>query len=318
MIVTKGLTKRFGEFTAVDNVSLNIQPGEIYAFLGPNGSGKTTTIMMLLGILPPTSGEIYLFGELFAPDRLDLKKRIGMVPENHPRGVWSCVTAYEYLKYFSDLYEVGNSNGRIDELLRKVDLHAQKFKRIQVFSRGMLQRLSIARALLHDPDILFLDEPISGLDPKGIRQIRDLVVGEKRTGRTIFISSHMLSEMEKICDRVGIIYMGVLRAEGRMNEIAVNVSGTRDIRIMMDEACSDLMDKLRSLPYIMGCRQDENDIVVTVPQDGDFRKEIARFLLEKDVIPIGISYRQASLEETFLTITDSNVGKLLPPGVSHV
>jgi ABC-2 type transport system ATP-binding protein len=172
MIRTRGLVKRYGRFIAVDGIDLHILPGEIYGFLGPNGAGKTSTIMMLLGISRPTAGEISLFGEPYTAARLDLRKRIGVVPEKHPRGVWQWMTAAEYLGVFADLFRVPNAARRIDFLLEKVDLLSVRNKRIRAFSHGMLQKLSLTRALLHDPDILFLDEPISGLDPIGICSCR--------------------------------------------------------------------------------------------------------------------------------------------------
>jgi ABC-type multidrug transport system ATPase subunit len=216
MIRARGLVKKYGRFTAVDGVDLLIQPGEIYGFLGPNGAGKTTTILMLLGIIRPTAGEISLFGEPFTADRLDLRRRIGMVPEKHPRGAWLWMTAAEYLGMFAALFRVPRPAERIESLLDKVDLLSVRNRRIGTFSHGMMQKLSITRALLHDPDILFLDEPISGLDPLGIKQTRDLLLSENRAGRAIFISSHQLSEMERICHRVAILSRGKLLAEDTM------------------------------------------------------------------------------------------------------
>ena len=235
MIRTERLTKRYGSFTAVDGLDLNIPAGDIYGFLGPNGAGKTSTIMMLLGVVKPTAGEIRLFGEPYRPSRLDLRRRIGVVPEKHPAGAWSWMTAGEYLRMFADLFRVPQAERRIDYLLERVGLAAEKRKRFSRFSRGMLQKLSIVRALLHDPDILFLDEPISGLDPFGIKQIRDLILEERREGRTIFVSSHLLSEMEKVCERVAIIYRGRLLAEDRMQRLLATLAGEREIHVDLEQ-----------------------------------------------------------------------------------
>jgi ABC-type multidrug transport system ATPase subunit len=182
MIHTTGLTKRYGTFTAVNGITLHIPRGHVYGFLGPNGAGKTSTIMMLLGQSRPTAGTIRLFGEPFSPRCLDLRARIGVVAEKHPVGVWPWMTAREYLSLFADLFQVRGAHARIDALLKKVDLERFRSRRIREFSRGMMQKLSIIRALLHDPDLLLLDEPISGLDPVGIKQVRDLLsrVGESR------------------------------------------------------------------------------------------------------------------------------------------
>ena len=231
MIRTESLTKRYGSFTAVDRINLNIPAGEIYGFLGPNGAGKTSTILMLLGIIKPTEGEIFLFDDKYSPGRLDLRKKIGVVPEKHPQGMWTWMTAHEYLKLFADLFDLKGAEDQIDRLLESVELSKVKNKRISEYSRGMLQKLSIVRALLHDPDILFLDEPISGLDPLGIKQIRDLILAENREGRTIFISSHLLSEMEKLCHRVAIVYNGRLMAEERMQDLLAKLTKDREIHV---------------------------------------------------------------------------------------
>ncbi|GAH40122.1 unnamed protein product, partial [marine sediment metagenome] len=246
MIRTNDLTKKYGSFFAVNGVNLNIPAGEIYGFLGPNGAGKTSTIMMLLGIIKPSKGEIFLFEEKYNPNRLDLRKRIGVLPEKHPQGMWTWITAFEYLKMFADLFSLKNPEKRIDRLLEQVDLITVRNKRITEYSRGMLQKLSFVRALLHDPDILFLDEPISGLDPIGIKQIRDLILLENREGRTIFISSHLLSEMEKICHRVAIIFQGKLMAEDNMESLLGKLAKDREIHIDLEILPPDINKKIKA------------------------------------------------------------------------
>ncbi|RKX79029.1 MAG: hypothetical protein DRP87_04585 [Spirochaetes bacterium] len=317
MIKTRGLVKKYGSFTAVDGVDLNIPTGEIYGLLGPNGAGKTSTIMMLLGIVKPTRGDIFLFGEPYNPKRLDLRKRIGVVPENHPHGMWSWMTAYEYLEMFAELFEVKDKERRIEKLLSQVRLSEVINKKIGEFSRGMLQKLSFVRALLHDPDILFLDEPISGLDPLGIKQIRDLILEENREGRTIFISSHLLSEMEKICHRVAIISRGRLMAEDRMESLLNNLSRERKILIDLESIPSELPDEVKRLSYVLDCRGDGNTLVITVPREGDYRKGLSEFLIKKNLIPLSIKEQMVSLEEAFVTITKENVEMLAAMGESR-
>lgn len=307
MIQTNDLTKRYGKFTAVDGVNLNIQPGEIYGFLGPNGAGKTSTIMMLLGIVKPTKGEIRLFDEKYSPGRLDLRRRIGMVPEKHPAGMWSWMTAGEYLEMFAELFTLKNSRARIDHLLERVGLIQVKNKRFSEFSRGMLQKLSIVRALLHDPDILFLDEPISGLDPFGVKQIRDLILEENREGRTIFISSHILSEMEKICHRVAIIFAGRLLAEDKMKSLLTTLAKDREIHVDLEEMPVGLIDKIRALPFVQEAAEAEKGLTVKVPKSGDYRKEISKYLIDQNLVPLSIQEKSLSLEEAFVTITKDNI-----------
>jgi ABC-type multidrug transport system ATPase subunit len=307
MIETRNLVKRYGAFTAVDGLDVNIPAGEIYGFLGPNGAGKTSTIMMLLGVIRPTSGEITLFGERYHPGRLDLRRRIGVVPENHPKGVWAWMTAFEYLKMFADLFTVGDAGPRIDYLLEQVGLLEVRNKKISEFSRGMLQKLSITRALLHDPDILFLDEPISGLDPIGIKQVRDLILAENREGRTIFISSHLLSEMEKICHRVAVIFKGRLMAEDHMAALLGKLAQDREIQVDLESLPEDLPARMAALPFVLGTASRENTLVVKVPKEGDYRKELSAFMIKLDLVPLRIQESSLSLEEAFVTITNKNI-----------
>jgi ABC-type multidrug transport system ATPase subunit len=307
MIQTRDLTKQYGKFTAVDAVSLNISAGEIYGFLGPNGAGKTSTIMMLLGVVKPTRGEISLFGERYAPGRLDLRRRIGVVPEKHPVGMWPWMTAAEYLQTFADLFGLEDAGPRIDHLLERVGLSQVRNKRFSEFSRGMLQKLSIIRALLHDPDILFLDEPISGLDPFGVKQIRDLILEENREGRTIFISSHILSEMEKICHRVAIIFGGRLMAEDAMKSLLTTLAKDREIHIDLESIPDGLTDRIKALPFVLDATQAENKLVIKVPKSGDYRKELSKHLIEANLVPLAIQEKSLSLEEAFVTITQENI-----------
>lgn len=309
MIQTRNLTKKFGNFTAVDSLELNIRSGEIYGFLGPNGAGKTTTILMLLGILRPTSGDIYLFGEKFSSRRLDLKQKLGVVPEKHPAGMWKWMTAGEYLVFFADLYGIKKSDIRIKHLLQKVDLLEVKNKRMKDFSRGMLQKLSIVRALLPDPDILFLDEPIAGLDPIGIKQVRDFILSENREGRTVFISSHLLSEMEKICHRVAIISDGTLRAEETMDTLLSKFSREKEVQVDLEEIPDNLCSKLKELDFIIDASRQANTLVLKIPPDRDYRKDISRFLIQRELIPLRLYEKSISLEEVFTMITGQDTEK---------
>jgi ABC-2 type transport system ATP-binding protein len=310
MIATKGLVKRYGSFTAVDGIDLSIPRGEIYGFLGPNGAGKTSTIMMLLGITRPTAGEIRLFGELATPDRLDLRARIGVVPEKHPRAVWPWITAREYLELFADLFSVPRSRERIDFLLERVELSRFGSRRIRDFSHGMLQKLSIVRALLHDPDILFLDEPISGLDPLGIKQVRDLILSENRVGRTIFISSHQLSEMEKICHRVAILFRGKLMVEDTMSGLLSRMTVDREIHVELERVPDELPGRLKELAFVREATAVGTMVVVRVSKQGDFRKALTERLIKLDLVPLRIEEKTPTLEEAFITITQDQVQRL--------
>jgi ABC-type multidrug transport system ATPase subunit len=310
VIRTRGLVKRYGSFTAVDGIDLSIPRGEIYGFLGPNGAGKTTTMMMMLGITRPTTGEIWLFGERASARRLELRKRIGVVPEKHPRGVWGWMSAREYLSLFADLFEVPRPSQRIETLLDKVELGRHAEKRVRDFSHGMLQKLSIVRALLPDPDILFLDEPISGLDPIGIKQVRDLIVSENRDGRTIFISSHQLSEMEKICHRVAIIFGGKLLVEETMGGLLSRMTVEREIHVELEGIPPQLPQQMRELPFVRDAHAEDQTLVVKLAREGDFRKALSERLIQLGLVPLRIVEKSPTLEEAFITITGETIAAL--------
>ncbi|MBN2534826.1 MAG: ABC transporter ATP-binding protein [Spirochaetales bacterium] len=314
MIQTKHLTKVYRDLTAVNNLNLTIKAGEIYGFLGPNGAGKTSTIKMLLGLSRPTSGEIFLFGKKFTLEKVSMRNRIGVVPEKHPVGVWTWMTAFEYLSYFAALFEVKNPGPRIDYLLKKVNLYDVKNKPFRNFSRGMLQKLTIIRALLHDPDILILDEPISGLDPIGIKQVRDLILSENREGRIIFVSSHLLSEIEKICHRIGIIYRGTLIAEDTKDVLISRLIKQNKILIDVEKIPDGFLEEIKALDFVVHCTVTGLTLSVEVPMDRDYRRDIALFIFNKGLIPLRIQQKEASLEEAFMTITQENIEKFTGMG----
>lgn len=316
MIRTEHLEKQFGDFTAVRNLSITIREGEIYGFLGPNGAGKTTTINMLLGILKPTSGSIFFGGRPVGKGDLAIRRNIGVVPENHPRGMWKWMTAWEYLQFFADMFCVKQADARIGKLLESINLGDSAHKYINEFSRGMLQKLSFARALLHNPKVLVLDEPISGLDPLGVRQIRDLLEAENRNGRTILVSSHLLSEIEKICHRVAIISDGNLLSEDSKEKLLGNVQKDRDIYIELEHVAEALPGQLLSLAFILDVQLLEagSGVRIKVPRDKDFRKQITEFLMHHNHVPLSIQENITSLEDAFITITRENIKTLASIG----
>ncbi|MBU3101083.1 MULTISPECIES: ABC transporter ATP-binding protein [Clostridium] len=210
------LSKKYKNIKVVDNINLNVKEGTIYGFLGPNGAGKSTTIRMILGLIKATSGTVKLFGDDIQENRIRILKRIGAIVESP--SYYGHLSAYDNLKIWAELKGV-NSN-KIVEVLKLLNLSEAKNKKINNFSLGMKQRLGIAQALIGDPDFLILDEPINGLDPMGIREIRNLLISlAKDHNKTIFISSHILSEMELIVDDVGIINKGKLLYEGSLSKL---------------------------------------------------------------------------------------------------
>jgi ABC-2 type transport system ATP-binding protein len=305
MIRTENLTKKYNGFKAVNNLSLEVKEGEIYGFLGPNGAGKTTTILMLLGILKPTQGEIYLFGQDMTKDSLSIKKKMGVVSEK--QYLYKEMTAGEYLNFFADLYAVKNRKKKIDQLLEAVNLLEVRNKKLGAFSRGMQQKLGFARALLHDPQLLLLDEPVSGLDPTGIKQVRDLIEQENRKGRTIFISSHLLSEVERLCGRVGIINKGRLLAEDSMDNLRKRLTDVVELEIELTEAKKEIIDTLSSFDFVKGLKREGNILTIKVKADKDYRAQISQAISQQGGVVLGIKKKEMSLEEAFITITEKNI-----------
>jgi ABC-2 type transport system ATP-binding protein len=309
MIKTVALTKRYGPVSAVEELSLEVHAGEIYGFLGPNGSGKTTTMRMLLGGVKQTSGEIFLFGQRFDRNMLSVRARIGLVPERHPEA-WSWMTGLEYLLLFSDLFGVPEARRRAGDLMDRVGLSDAANRRVAGYSHGMLQRLNIARALLHDPPLLFLDEPTGGLDAIGIKQMRDLILEENRSGRTIFVSSHLLSEMERICHRIAIIYKGHLLAEDRTSALLSRFAPDREIQIELESIPAGLVAEVETLPFVLSASGVERSLRVRVDRSGDHRRELSELLIHRGLVPLRIDERETTLEEAFITITKDNVEQL--------
>jgi ABC-type multidrug transport system ATPase subunit len=310
MIRTENLTKQYDGFKAVDNLNLDVKEGEVYGFLGPNGAGKTTTILMLLGILRPTKGRIYLFEEELTRNFLSIKSRIGVVSEK--QYLYKEMAAGEYLDFFADLYGVKDKKKKIDQLLKSVGLFEVKNRKLGAFSRGMQQKLGFARALLHDPELLLLDEPVSGLDPTGIKQIRDLIEKENKKGRTIFISSHLLSEVERLCREVAIINEGKLLAEDTMKNLRRKLSKAVELEVELSQAKEEIMEALSSFDFIQAIKQQENLLTLRVKSDHDYRAQISETISRHGGIVLGIKVKEMSLEEAFITITEKNISLLAP------
>ena len=222
-IVCQNLTKRFGGLTAVNNMNLSVQEGELFGFLGPNGAGKTTTIRMITGLIHPTEGTAIVGGYDIRTQPLEAKSVFGYIPDNP--FLYEKLTGREFLSFMADLYKVKLTDRarRIDDLLRLFALETKGDELIQGFSRGMRQKIALAGALIHTPQIIFLDEPTVGLDPQSARTMQDILKELCRRGTTVFISTHILDIAERMCDRVAIVNKGCLIAQGTMEELRATV-----------------------------------------------------------------------------------------------
>ena len=302
---TERLTKKYGKKKAVEEVTLRVYQGEVYGFLGPNGAGKTTVMRLLLGLLAPTEGTITLLGELFGGNRPWVRRRIGAVPEKPY--IYPEMTAIEYLQFFADLYEVEHPMKRAHVMLEKLGLLDAARKRLGTFSRGMQQKVHIARALLHDPELLLLDEPVSGLDPHGIREVRDLIEEFKVRGRSVFLSSHLLSEVERVCDRVAILHNGNLLVEETMTEIRKKLSQEVTVEVEVNGLRDRILRAVSGLPFVREVLQTGTVISLKVESEDHIREKISRTITEAGGTVLSVNMRELSLEDAFLTLTTQNI-----------
>jgi ABC-2 type transport system ATP-binding protein len=240
-IFTRGLTRRFGDFTAVDEVTLGVAPGQFFGFLGPNGAGKSTTIKMLTGLLEPTSGEIEILGRRFTASSLDLKRQMGVVPEG--MALLNRLTGSEYLRFVGRMYGLDRetTNRRTDELLEFMNLANEPKKLIADYSHGMQKKLALAAAVIHGPKVLFLDEPFEGVDAIAAGTLKAMLQGMIHRGATIFLTSHVLEIVERLCSHVAIIHKGHLVANGSLEELRAGVatslgeSGEAEEKLTLEE-----------------------------------------------------------------------------------
>ncbi len=299
-IQTTDLRKEFDENIAVRGLTLQVQQGEVFGFLGPNGAGKTTSIKMLLGLVAPTSGSATLLGAPLG-DRA-ARAKMGFLPEHFRFHDW--LSANEFLDLHGQLYAMpaARLRQRIDELLDLVGLSPYRDKQLRTFSKGMLQRIGLAQALLNDPALVFLDEPTSGLDPVGRRLVRDMIANLKKRGTTIFLNSHLLSEVEITCDRVAFIKHGEVI---RVSELKTLVNGATSVTVRASGLTPSVLDGLRR--WGKDLRADGNQVTLTVA-DESVLPAINRYLVAQNVAVYALTPQHLSLEDLFMQIVGTDGG----------
>ena len=277
---------------AVRGIDLEVKRGEIFGFLGPNGAGKTTTIKMLMGLIKPTGGEMRVYGR--SPDELNTRARIGYLPE-HPY-FYDYLKAWEILDFYGRLFRIPKKlrRERIDELLELVGISHARNRKLREFSKGMLQRTGIASALINDPDLVVLDEPFSGLDPIGRKEMRDIVVSLGDRGRTVFFSSHILSDAELICDKVAIIDRGVLKAKGSLRELVDAERVEAEIVVHGLEAPDAVA------AWLPDARVERIGAHVRITVDEASTTATVRTLLDKGAQVETVTRKRESLEDLFI------------------
>jgi ABC-2 type transport system ATP-binding protein len=299
-IETRSLRKNFGEKVAVRDLTLTVEQGEVFGFLGPNGAGKTTSIKMLLNLIKPSGGEARLFGVPYGNP--EVRSRIGFLPEHFRFHDW--LTAQEFLELHADLYRIsrGVARQRIPELLELVGLAPHREKKLREFSKGMLQRIGLAQALLNHPALVILDEPTSGLDPVGRRLVRDIIRDLKQEGTTVFLNSHLLSEVEITCDRVAFIKHGEVIHTSPLQQL---VEGELSVEIRARNLSAEVVAGLQR--WSANVRQDGDHLSLTLPGEADL-PQINRYLVEQGVDVYALNPKHVSLEDLFIEIVGTDGG----------
>lgn len=299
-LATHTLRKEFGDFAAVRGLSLEVPQGEVFGFLGPNGAGKTTSIKMLLGMVKPTSGTAELLGRPVG-DRA-ARAKMGFLPEHFRFHEW--LTAEEFLTVHGQLYGVPRADlpARIHTLLERVNLTPFRHKPLRTFSKGMLQRIGLAQALLNHPQLVFLDEPTSGLDPVGRRLVRDIIRDLRAEGTTVFLNSHLLSEIEITCDRVAFIKHGEVL---RLSELHTLLTGETGVTIRGRGWTPEILAGLAQ--WGSDVRPDGEQVTLTVPEEAAL-PALNRYLVAHNVEVYALTPQRLSLEELFIQIVGTDGG----------
>jgi ABC-2 type transport system ATP-binding protein len=315
IIQVKDLIKSYGAILAVDQISFDIKEGEIFGFLGPNGAGKTTTIRMMVGLTQPSSGTAWINGHDVTKEPVQVKRAIGLVPETS--NLYGELTALENLIYQAELYGVPRKERRLRslQLLEELGLKEHQEKTFQALSRGLKRRLTIAAALVHNPNILFLDEPTTGLDVMSARGLRKLILDSKKKGLTIFLTTHYIPEAESLCDRIAIIVQGRIRIIDTPDHIKAQVRETEVLEIGLDRVSDELKSSFLSLNGVEKVLINENRVRFQTKKLDQATPSIIRSLEEHGAKIQSINTLTPSLEDAFVKLTglDSELMKIDKP-----
>jgi len=300
IIEVRNLSKKFKELKAVNNLDLNVFKGDVFGFLGPNGAGKSTTIRMLLSLISPSEGDIKIFGKSLKENRNEILRRIGAIVEKPD--FYGYLTAYKNLEILSKFSGISPTKNEIMEILELVGLNKRYNSKVKTFSHGMKQRLGIAQALIHNPDLIILDEPTTGLDPQGMKEIRELIINlSKEKQKTIFLSSHILYEVELVATRMIILNKGTTQVEGNVQDL-LNANELKvTFRVNEAEKAFNLLNETRWAGKIES-RIEDRIIFTLSPEEIPL---INKYLVENDV-SVNAVIPLRSLEEYFLKLIDKN------------
>jgi ABC-2 type transport system ATP-binding protein len=305
MIRVFGLTKDYGSRRAISDLNFNAEKGEILGFLGPNGAGKTTTMRILTGFMPPTYGKVTIGGHDVIEDSLAVRRIVGYLPETVP--LYPDMTVYEYLKYMADLRGLKKARQRIEETLGMIQMEERASGYINKLSKGMRQRVGLAQALLHQPEVLILDEPTIGLDPKQVVKFRELI-REIGKDRTVLLSTHILPEVQQVCDRVLIINKGRIVTEDTPEQLQARLTGSQRVVVRVRGDVDDLLPKISNIPGVTNILPSAgNGFEFETAPGMDSRPQVARQIIDAGYDLLEFRPINLSLEEIFLQLTRDEV-----------
>ncbi|MBX7132818.1 MAG: ABC transporter ATP-binding protein [Fimbriimonadaceae bacterium] len=307
MLEVRGLCKEYGGLRAVNGVSFQLHPGDVFGFIGSNGAGKTTTIRMLATLLEPTSGTATLNGADILRDPMDVRRQIGYMPDFF--GLYDDVKVWEYLDFFATIYRVPVRERPkiIDDVLELTNLTVKKDAFVQTLSRGMQQRLCLARCLVHDPALLLLDEPASGLDPRARAELKELIAELGRMGKIVIVSSHILPELAGFCNTVGIIERGQLLAFGPVHEIVKDMQASKEITIRLLERTAEAAEFVSVKAGVVNVRTEADRVITEFQGTADEQAALLASLIQAGYRVIDFTEQAVDLEDVFLKLTTGAV-----------
>jgi ABC-2 type transport system ATP-binding protein len=303
----RGLRKTFGDLHAVDDVSFTVNAGEIYGFIGPNGAGKTTTMRICATLDLPDAGDVRIEGHSVLDEPRRVRERLGFMPDSY--GAYANTTVLEYLDFFARAYGLKGKlrSQTLGEVMDFTALHPLKEKLTTALSKGMKQRLCLAKTLLHDPSVLILDEPAAGLDPRARVELRELVRALAEMGKAVLISSHILTELSEICDGIAVIEAGKLQATGRVDDIVKEMKPHTEIYLRCLEHSEVVQLALVELPGVERVRPDRSGVVFDFEGDPEGQAELLARLVQRGLRPVEFAAQEVDLEDVFLNLTEGKV-----------
>ena len=302
MIETENLTRKFGDLTAVDNLTLHVEKGEVFGFLGPNGAGKTTTIRMLCCLINKSSGKARIgdFTVDNETDCLKIRQMVGLLPENV--GLYDSLSAYRNLDFYGKLYEVPEQKRRenIERLLQLLGIWERRNDAVGTFSKGTKQKIAIARALIHDPELLFLDEPTANLDPEAAKTVRDFILELKKEKRTIFLNTHNLNEAERLCDRIGILKSKLIAVDSPRN-LERSLYNRKTI-VHLESVSEPIVTAAKNLSVVKNVRVSENKLILDMDDPERDNPDLVRAIVEAGGKIRYVTELKSTLEDVYLKL----------------